>query len=422
MKTTKHFLQLMAAAAAFSFYSCDDNGGDDPDPVIPTESKYVVAATSGENDYLVAGDELAAGATYDATSTGAVQSPGDRSWTFYGTDVVYGFLYNQADAATSSSYVLSDDGTLTQRNELALAVGVQTRGEAKGDLIMANSDRLREPELDQKAYFYKVDTQTDASELITIVTNNMLEEGEVAYFTDITEYEGNIIAGARSISSSAFTSAHYNSTYVVVFNDDFTVKQVIKDTGRTGFVAGQKYSQGETGLEVVESGDLYVFSSGQTNYADAETTTIPSGILKINQGEFEFDADYFFNITEASNGHNLFRTYYIGGTTFVLSMYPGTNAEATFGIDADRFAVVDVASKSFTWVTGFPSAAGLETDPFLVGTPFVDAENSQLVVPVTTSDSKHYLYTINPSSATATQSSEIIGEGVKAVGILKAEE
>ena len=421
MKYTNLFLNTLAAAAILSFSACSD---DDPevDPVIPAESKYVVAATSGENDYLVAGDDLDPGTTYDALATGAIQSPGDRTWSFYGDKVAYGFLYNQADAGTTASYILSKNGTITKRNELALDVSIQTRGEVDDDLILAYSDRLRDPSLEQKGYFYKVDPETDASELFTVITDDLLEEGEVAYFTDIAEYEGNIIAGARSISSSGFASAYYDNTYVVVFNDDFSVKQVIKDSGRTGFVAGQKFSQGETGLEVVESGDLYVFSSGQTSYEDAISTTVPSGILKINRGDFEFDQDYFFDISEASAGHNLFRTYYIGGTTFVLSMYPGTNAEATFGIDADRFAVVDVASRSFTWVTGFPSAAGLETDPFLVGTPFIDAENSQLVVPVTTSEAKHYLYTINPATAAATRSSEIIGEGVKAVGILKAEE
>lgn len=421
MKPTNLFLNTLAAAAILSFSACSD---DDPevDPVIPAESKYVVAATSGENDYLVAGNDLDPGTTYDALATGAIQSPGDRTWSFYGDKVAYGFLYNQADAGTTASYILSKNGTITKRNELALDVSIQTRGEVDGDLILAYSDRLRDPSLEQKGYFYKVDPETDASELFTVITDDLLEEGEVAYFTDIAEYEGNIIAGARSISSSGFASAYYDNTYVVVFNDDFSVKQVIKDSGRTGFVAGQKFSQGETGLEVVESGDLYVFSSGQTSYEDAISTTVPSGILKINRGDFEFDQDYFFDISEASSGHNLFRTYYIGGTTFVLSMYPGTNAEATFGIDADRFAVVDVASRSFTWVTDFPSAAGLETDPFLVGTPFIDAENSQLVVPVTTSEAKHYLYTINPATAAATRSSEIIGEGVKAVGILKAEE
>ncbi len=381
--------------------------------------KYVVAASSGDNDYLVLGGGISSETTFDATASSAVQSPGSRTWTFYGQEVVYGFLYNQADAGTTASYVLSEDGEVIQRNELGLDVSIQTRGEVNGSLILAYSDRLRDPDVAQQGYFYQVDPETDASTLYNVVTDDLLEEGEVAYFTDIAEYEGKLIAGARSISSSSFSSAHYNNTYVVVFNEDFTVDQVIKDSGRTGFVAGQKYSQGETGLEVVESGDLYVFSSGQTNYADAESTTIPSGVLKINQGDFSFDQDYFFDISAASGGYNLFRAYYMGGTTFVLSMYPGTNANATFGIDADRFAVVDVASESFSWVTGLPSAAGLEEDPFLVGTPYIDMENNQLVVPITTSENTHYLYTIDPSASSASELSRVTAEGVKAIGVLR---
>lgn len=427
MKRTYRLIHALSAFAVLSLASCDDEKGE---VSLGTKSgkQYVVAATSGDNDYLVTGTKISAEDIYDATSSGALQAVGSRTWSFYGQDVVYGFLYNQAEAGTTASYILNENGLLEQRNELILDVSIQTRGEVNGKLILAYSDRLRDTEVDQKGYFYEVNPATDASTLHTIVTDDLLEDGEAAYFTDIAEYEGKLIAGARSINSSSFTSDYYDNTYIVVFNSDYTVDQVIKDSGRTGFVAGQKYSQGETGLEVVDNGDLYVFSTGQTSYADAETTTIPSGVLKINQGDFAFDQDYFFDVSAASGGYNLFRAYYISNTTFVLSMYPGTNADATFGVDADRFAVVDVADQTFEWVTGFPEAAGLpedaaedDVDPFLVGTPFIDQENGQLVVPVTTSDNDNFLYAIKPSSATATQLSEVIAEGVKAVGILASE-
>jgi hypothetical protein len=415
MKKKYRIFRIFAITAIIGFSACKKDDGDTK-PASPAISKYIVAASSGQNDYLVTGDVITEGATFDATSVVALQAPGDRTWTFVSNKVLYGFLYNQADAGTTASYILNSDGTLIQRNELSLEVSIQIKGEVNGDLILAYSDRLRDPSVKQKGYFYKVDPDTDISTLYTVVTDNLLEDGEVAYFTDIAEYEGQLIAGARSISNSGFSSAHYNNTYVVVFNPDFTVKQVIKDAGRTGFVAGQKYSQGETGLEVVENGDLYVFSSGQTSYADADAITIPSGVLKIKKGNFSFDGDYFFDISAASGGYNLFRTYYMGGTTFVLSMYPGKNSNATFGIDADRFAVVDVASKSFIWITGFPTS-----EASLVGTPFIDNDNNQLVVPVTKFDNKQYLYAINPFGAKATQLSEVIGEGVKAVGKLTAQ-
>lgn len=420
MKTGRLFLHALPLVAIVSLASCDKD--DDKTAAADTATtKYIVVGTSGDNDYLVAGDQLSSSVTYDATSDSAFQSAGDRTWTFYGKDVVYGFLYNQADAGTTASYVLGTDGTLTQRNELALDFSIQTRGIVNEKLILAYSDRLRDTTATQYGYFYEVDPSTDASQLHTVATENLLGNNETAYFTAIAEYEGYLIAGARSISSSSFSSSYYNNTYVVVFNSDYTVKQVITDSGRTGFVAGQKYSQGETGLEVVESGDLYVFSSGQTNYADAATTTIPSGILKINQGEFAFDASYFFDITAASGGYNLFRTYYMGGTTFILSMYPGKNANATFGVDADRFAVVDVAAKTFAWVSGFPTASGITDDPFLVGTPFIDSDNDRLVVPVTTSEGANYLYAISTSGA-STQLSKVVAESVKAVGVLQVQE
>nr|WP_293301492.1 DUF4374 domain-containing protein [Allomuricauda sp.] len=423
MKTTMKYLNVIALMAMVIFSSCssDDNGGgtgDDDDDSGTVVTKYVVTASSGENDYIVSGDDIAEDYTFDATSVDAVQSPGDRIWSFYKDEVLYGFLYNQADAGTTASYILNGDGTISKRNELALNVSIHIREEVGDQLILGYSDRLRDTTIAQQAYFYKVNPATDASQEFTLVIDDLLEEGEIAYFTDIAEYEGKIIGGARSINSSGFTSDFYNNTYVVVFNDDFTVDQVIKDAGRTGFVAGQKYSQGDTGLEVVENGDLYVFSSGQTSYADADAITVPSGVLKINQGTYEFDGDYFFNITEASGGHNLFRTYYMGGTTFILAMYPGTNSNATFGVDADRFAVVDVAAETFEWVSNFPENA-------LVGwefrTPYVDEENGMLIVTATPAENEHYLYAIDPVTAEATQLSGVVGESVKIVGKLKTE-
>ena len=422
MKHTKHLLNLMAVTAVMAFTSCssDDNGGNGgPGEGDPVASKYVVTASSGENDYIVSGDQWDPATVYDATSPGAVQSPGDRIWSFYKDQVLYGFLYNQADAGTTASYVLNPDGSINKRNELALNVSIHVREEIGDKLILAYSDRLRTPEVDQLAYFYEVDPATDASKEFKLVTNDLLEDGEIAYFTDLASYGGKIIAGARSVSASSFASAHYNNTYVVVLNDDFTVDQVIKDSGRTGFVAGQKLSQGDTGLEVVDNGDLYVFSSAQTNYADADSQNIPSGILKIDKGDFAFDQDYFFNITEASGGFNLFRAYYMGGTTFVLSMYPGTNSEATFGIDADRFAVVDVATKDFKWVTNFPEDA-LQGWEFR--TPYLDRGNQRLIVTASPGGNEHYLYAIDPATASATRLSEVIGESVKVIGKLNAQE
>lgn len=422
-KYTNQIFGLMAATALVALSSCssDDgggnNGGDDRGDA-GTVEKYVVTASSGENDYIVTGDEWTPGNLFDATSATAVQSPGDRIWSFYKDEVLYGFLYNQADAGTTASYILNSDGSISKRNELALNVSIHIREEIGGELILGYSDRLRNPELPQQAYFYKVNPETDFSQEFILVVDDLLEVGEIAYFTDLAQYEGKIIAGARSVSASSFASDYYNNTYVVVFNDDFTVDQVIKDSGRTGFVAGQKLSQGDTGLEVVDSGDLYVFSSAQTNYADALTSDIPSGILKINKGDFAFDADYFFNITEASGGHNLFRTYYMGGTTFILSMYPGAKDKATFGSDADRFAVVDVATKSFEWVSNFPEEA-LKGWEFR--TPYVDRENNLLIVTASPAENEHYLYAIDPVTAEATQLSEVIGESVKIIGTLKSQ-
>ena len=427
MKINTKNLGLIAMSLLI-FSSCTKDNKEKETEGETTENvkeQYVVAVSSGENDYLVGTENLEN--TINATSSEAFQTQGSRLWNFFENKVAYGFIYNQTDPSTTASYILNKDGKIEKRNELALKVGVHTRGLVNGELILGYSDRNREPKPgqpkeDQKAYFFKVDPKTDASKSFEIKTENLLGNGEFAYFTDIAEYEGNIIAGARSLKDAKFSSDHFNTTYVVVFNPDFTVKKVITDTGRTGFVAGQRLSQGETGLEVVDNGDLYVFSSGQTNYAEAKTSTIPSGVLKINKGTMEFDKDYFFDITKASGGSNLYRTYYVGGDKFVVNMYDGKGEKATFGVSADRFAIVDVVKKEFKWVEGdLPKAKGGKKDKFLIGSPYIDKKNSRIIVPITDSDANSYLYEISTGSTQAKKLGKIIGESAKGIGKLQAQ-
>ena len=59
-----------------------------------------------------------------------------------------------------------------------------------------------------------------------------------------------------------------------------------------------------TGIEQTENGDIYSFSTSALS-AGFTLATKPSGILRIKNGETEFDQDYFFNVEEATNGGSL---------------------------------------------------------------------------------------------------------------------
>lgn len=403
----KHNIFLLALGSmllTFSACSKDDNNGPD----IPTggDYQYVIAASSGENSYLIQTDNIDGGSI---RAQGGIQVLGNRSWYFYNDFAAYSFIYSQGDPGKTSSFVLNDEGILTPRKELGLNKSIQTRGVYNEYIYAAFSSRAS---TDPVATFYQINTKTEAvSSEISVNTKNFTGNGEMAYFTDIAQYGEYVLAGVRTIKAGAdggtWTDTDFaDSTFVAVFNKDLSVKTIIRDGGRTGQILGMSKSNGETGIEVVDNGDVYVFASA-TNSA-----TAPSGVLKINKGDLTFDEEYFFDISEASGGNKLWRVYYVGDNKFVLQMYTNTGqAGVTDGI-ITKFAVVDVATKDFDWVTGVPG------DILEIGTPLIDKEENRVVFPIEASSGSH-LYIVNPSNKTMTKGIEVVAEGIKGIGKLK---
>src|SRR5699024_2893307 len=287
---------------------------------------------------------------------------------------------------------------------------MQVRGDYKDNLLVGYSSRSH---TDPVATFYKINATTEAiSDEIVVPTDTLAPQGEIAYFTDIAQYGDYILAGFRTISGGAddelgtFGSEHLNETFIAVYDKNFNPVKVIHDSGRTGQIAGQTRSQGRTGIDQVDNGDVYVFSSA------IEAPDVPSGVLKINEGELAFDQDYFFNISEASGGSDVYRTYYMGGTTFIVRMFDG-QASANPDVPRTGFAVVDVAQKTFTWVED-----GVPSEISAISAPYIDKDNNQLIYGITTPDTRPHLYSIDPETATMTQGTEVVAEGILGIGKL----
>lgn len=404
-----------ALAAVLGFTSCsddDDSSGGGPDSSNASE-QYVVAATSEENSYLLTTEDISEG---ELSIVGdGLQVVGTPSWYFFKDVAAYSFVYRQGDPGTTQSYILNEEGDLEGRNELDLQVSIQSRGIIGDEMFVQYSSRNYEEPV---STFYKINGETQGvTGPITIDTEELANNGEYAYITDIAEYNDQVLVGYRTIKAgsdgedNAFNSDFNNSTKIAVFNQDLELQQrIIDDSGRTGNVAGQQRSQGETGIEPVENGDIYVFSSA------IDATDVPSGILKINNGTMEFDEDYFFNISEASGGYKLYRTYYVGENTFVLRMFSEEgSASATPGDIRNRFAVVNVSDQTFNWVeTGVPSnITG-------IGTPYIDANNNQVVFPIET-EGYPRLYILNTDNNTMSAGTEVVAESISAIGKLSNE-
>lgn len=404
---------VLLASLVFGLSSCEKeetNNNGDNGYVVTEDHQYVIAAGVGENSYLLQANGIEDGSV--STVGNGIEVLGSRSWYFYKDFAAYSFLYSQGDPGVTSSYTLDQNGYLQSRQELGLEVSIQSRGIYKNNIIIQYSSRSY---TNPVATFYKVDVENEAlSSEIAVNTENFAGNGEMAYFTDFTEYQDKILAGFRTISGGAdttlgtFGSLYTDSTYLAVFDENLNLERIIRDGGRTGQVAGQARSQGETGIEVVDNGDVYVFSSA------IDDEDVPSGVLKINAGSWDFDPSYFFNISQASGGQKVYRVYYMGGKTFVLHMFDDPNtASASPSATRTSWAVLNLETENFQWVTGLPA------DIDDLGTPYIDREENRLVLPVTaTGGSYPHLYLINPDDATATQGIEVVGESVLGIGKL----
>lgn len=413
MIRTNRFLLASLLSGMFLFTACssDDNPSDDSQTPGSSE-QYVVMSTDTENTYLLTAEDISQGSIAPNASNSR-QVIGTPTWYFAKDIATYGFIYRQGDPGTTQSFSLNADGKLEARNEINLNVSIQSRGMVDDEIFLQYSSRNY---LEPTSTFYKINPITQAvSGPFVINTENMVDNGEYAYLTDIAGYQGKVLIGIRTIKAGSdggeetddlFASDFNDHTYVGVFNKDLELEKIIEDQGRTGVVAGQLRAAGETGIEPVENGDIYMFSSA------LDAPDVPSGVLKINGSSLEFDQNYFFNISEASGGYKLFRTYYAGNNNFVLRMFTEPNTASGSPDDTrNKFAVVNVANQTFNWVDNVPSGI------LSIGEPHVDKSVQKVVFPIETSGYPT-LYHIDVPTATMTAGMEIKAEEVTAVGKL----
>src|SRR5690554_6173607 len=115
MKSTKLYLIAMLTIAGFTFYSCDnevpdiDNGDDNE-----TAESHVIAASSGEANYLLTSDALNEGTVTIASS--GYETESGAYWVYYQDKYLFRLAYNQGSAGVSSSYVLNNQGKVIERD------------------------------------------------------------------------------------------------------------------------------------------------------------------------------------------------------------------------------------------------------------------------------------------------------------------
>ncbi len=410
---TKSLLSVLAAAILITSCSKSENPNPvDPDPT-PGAGKYIVAVTpiasTGVADYLVTSSSLDDGKV-SIIGNGIEQ---DGTWRYYLTtnNKFFSFLYGQGNPGAVTAYNLTD-GKLKKLTNFQSET-VAAFAPVNDDVLMAKM--TRNPASPTHTW-YRVNT--NSLSMVgegTIKALELTNNGEIGYFTWLTQVGNKVFAPIMSIQDRNFTTTQPNKAWVAVYSyPDMKLEKVFTDE-RTSYI-GQYFTNG---LGTVENGDIYAFSAANAEKLISSTPTVvteisttnPSAILKIASGTTEFDKNYFFNISEVSGGYNIVNWTYVGGNNFIVSSQK-KQSDGSYSAET-TIAAVNVADKTFKTISGLPKAD--EIKEFTQRNNYSKKDGKTGYIGVNLKSGKSYVYKIDAAAATATRGLEVEGGSITAI-------
>jgi hypothetical protein len=418
------FLSLMAATAFLAVSSCGDDGNDSREKE-KSNGSFIIAASSAEASYLLQTDQLDGGELTIVNS--GLETETATAWIFHSGKYLYNLVYNQGNAGTGSSFVLDENGLVRERgNKFEITNRFTTYGPYGKYIITAAAGATAMTDdagnIQQGVTFTILDTEAESLVTKTVSTENYLGTGEYATFSGIVDIGGKLFTAVCPIGVSAYgvargvaeaattTTAYPDSVWVAIYsNTNFDNPKILRDD-RLSYASSRYRSQYYSNIVPDDRGNIYVFSSSYDS-----RTTKKSGAIRIKAGTEEFDRDYYFDIQTAAGGIHLFKVWHITGDYFLLQTY---NSETITMGETNRLAVINVASKSFSWVTGLPA---IENIGSFGSTPCTD--DGKIYIPVVTVDDGNQpaIYAVDPATAAATKGTVVTCTSIGAIGKLLVE-
>lgn len=451
-------IALAVVAACETNTNIPTGGTQDNDAVRP----YVLATqgtfTGNTTNALITASDLNSGVV---GMTNGLVNDGASYWVFYGDKYLYGLTYNQGNAGTTRSYVMNEDYTLEARPaEYAVrrftTFGIYDRyimtfstGDGPAEWADANGfipKSFLVSYLDVEAETYATNNTLEEHYL----SENFLGNGEFVTLAGVEEVDGKIFSAAVPMGLSQYgvkaeggkwvkpgnedlvkTEAggsgsgaykegelqwtqYPDECWVAIFEDETLAERKLIRTDKISYACGRNKSQYYQMIWTAESGDVYVFSPSyaKTMADERQQTTLPAGVVRIKAGTEEFDPNYYVNIEALTNGISFLRTWYIGGSKFLMLMYDMPLAPATT-MTASRLAIFDVESASLTYVEGLPAAeriSGFGTAPY--------SEDGKCYIAVTLTDDHPAIYAIDAATAVATKGLTVEATQIGGIGRL----
>ena len=261
---------------------------------------------------------------------------------------------------------------------------------------------------------YKVATQTTIGTLeITkdLGKNNkeiasfsgILDRGNGEFLSSMIYSERNQPRPGSGSTTAAITKL--DSIWVAAFDKNMNLKRIYK-SDKLGYSSGRFRSQYISQLGKADNGDVYVFSG-----RFEKSSTKPAGALLIKKDATSFDKDYFFNIDALSGGYPFRSVFHITGAKFLIEFYNDKNIETNS--PAAKYAIVDAAAKTLTWVTGLPEPANITSTVGVIAMGY----KGKCYLPVAEKNNDAAIYVIDPTTAQAKKGLVVKGaQGIRGIG------
>ncbi|MGO1597886.1 MAG: DUF4374 domain-containing protein [Sphingobacterium sp.] len=406
-------LLLMGAAVTTSCSKSDgpNPGGGDVD------SKYFIAATGdGDYDYLITADDLTQGSVSIAGN--GLEVRGGYNWIYPNSSTAIGFIYQQGDPGVGLGIGIDQTGQIVPKgSEFLVESRFTTYGVAGGLAITAVSGQPVPDEADTYQSIFNIVNPDEGNAKTTknFVTTNMTGTGEFFTFSGIVDAGDGTFLSAMVPSKvlpntggggSTGDTDYPDSVWVAKFDTDLNLIKVYGDD-RLSYSTGRMRSQYHSQIANDGTGNTYVFSG-----AFSEQTSKKAGVIRINNGEENFDPEYYWDLEAESGGYNFMKVWHIDGDYFLLNYYNKPNSTAhTDGYT--KYAVINVAEQSFQWLeSGFPAPDEI------TATSNAYSFDGQAFIPVTAENQKPAIYVIDPVTATATRGLEVDATSISGVGKL----
>ncbi|MDR0687845.1 MAG: DUF4374 domain-containing protein [Prevotellaceae bacterium] len=401
-----------------SLTSCDskDDTGDDN---AAKKGTFFIAVAGESAQYILRANDLEAGNLSISDNVKELAQTG-YTWIFNDDpSVAVGLIYQQGDPGIGLGFTVDPaDSTLKESGQFQITSRFTSYGFF--DKYALTSVGGQTPADDTSRSDYVTFNFIDLSNKFalrdkSIPTLNITGNGEQATFSGVVDMgngeflTGLVVSQPKDASQTGGASSgaitHPDSVWVAAYDKDLNLKRIYR-SDKLSYSSGRFRSQYYSQIGKADDGSVYVFSG---SYESA--TTKPCGALKINKNATTFDASYYFNIEEKTDGYRFRKVWHVTGNYFMLEFYNDKTPSATGA--ATQYGIVDVASKTFNWVTGIPAKDQI------TGTGLPAAYNGKMYFPITATGADPAIYIIDPATATATKGISVTGaSSISAVGRL----